>query len=99
MKNIQEKRIRLKKKIRAKILGGGGRPRLSVFRSNAYIYAQIIDDKKGVTLVSASDLKNYKDGKKGLPGTKSERAKIVGKEVSKLARKHRIIFRKFVLGF
>ncbi len=81
MKKTQEKRIRLKKKIRAKILGGGGRPRLSVFRSNSYIYAQIIDDKKGATLVSATDLKSDADKKI----TKTERAKIVGKEVSKLA--------------
>ncbi len=78
MKNKQEKRIRLKKKIRAKILGGGGRPRLSVFRSNTFIYAQIIDDAKGNTLVSASDLNNKK-------GTKTERSVLVGAEVAKLA--------------
>lgn len=78
MKKTQEKRIRLKKKIRAKILGGGGRPRLSVFRSNSFIYAQIVDDSKGVTLASASDIKSKK-------GTKSERASEVGKEVAKSA--------------
>lgn len=44
-------------KIRKQISGTGERPRLSVFRSNIYIYAQIIDDSKGKTLVSESDLK------------------------------------------
>ncbi|KKP72611.1 MAG: 50S ribosomal protein L18 [Candidatus Nomurabacteria bacterium GW2011_GWB1_35_20] len=51
MKKKDEKRIRLKAKIRAKILGTKMRPRLSVFRSNKFIYAQIIDDQKGKTLV------------------------------------------------
>lgn len=78
MKNTQDKRIRLKKKIRSKILGGGNRPRLSVFRSNSYIYAQIIDDNTGTTIASASDLKLKK-------GTKTERAGEVGKEVAKIA--------------
>ena len=73
-----DKRIRLKKKIRAKILGTEERPRLSVFRSNNYIYAQIINDEKSATLVSASDMKLNK-------GTKTERAKTVGEEVAKLA--------------
>lgn len=70
------KRIRLKKKIRAKVSGTTERPRLSVFRSNSYIYAQIIDDVKGVTLASASDLKIK-------TGTKAERAKKVGQEIAK----------------
>lgn len=78
MKKTQEKRIRLKKKIRSKILGGGGRARLSVFRSNSFIYAQIIDDNKGATIASASDMKINK-------GTKTERASEVGKEVAKIA--------------
>ncbi|MBP9715972.1 MAG: 50S ribosomal protein L18 [Candidatus Pacebacteria bacterium] len=78
MNKKQEKRIRLKKKIRAKIGVGSSRPRLSVFRSNAFIYAQIIDDTKGVTLASSSDMKIEK-------GTKTERATAVGAEIAKLA--------------
>jgi large subunit ribosomal protein L18 len=66
-----EKRIRLKKKIRNKINGNAKTPRLSVFRSNNFMYAQIIDDVKNVTVVSASDLKVKK-------GTKTENAKAVG---------------------
>lgn len=73
-----DKRIRLKSKIRAKIFGTAERPRLSVFRSNNYVYAQVINDDKSETLVSASDMKLNK-------GTKTERAKIVGAEIAKLA--------------
>ena len=73
-----EKRIRLKKKIRAKITGTKIHPRLSVFRSNNFIYAQIIDDINSVTIVSSSDLK-------AKTGTKTERSKAVGAEVAKLA--------------
>ena len=79
MKNKKvEKRIRLKKKIRTKIMGTKDVPRLSVFRSNNFMYAQIIDDMKRVTLVSSSDLKVTK-------GTKVERSKSVGEEVAKKA--------------
>ncbi len=75
MQNKQDKRIRLKKKIRARISGTSSRPRLSVFRSNKFIYAQVIDDASGKTLVEASDIKATK-------GTKTERAKEVGKMIS-----------------
>lgn len=78
MQNKVSKRLRLKSKIRSKVSGVALRPRLSVFRSNKFIYAQIIDDTKGKTLVSASDVKVEK-------GTKLERAKAVGENVAKLA--------------
>ena len=70
-----DKRIRLKAKIKAKMSGTGERPRLSVFRSNKFIYAQLIDDTLGKTLASASDIKIAK-------GTKIERAKQVGKMIA-----------------
>lgn len=71
-----EKKIRLKKKIRAKIYGTAICPRLSVFRSNNYIYAQMIDDGKSTTVASASDM----DVK---TGTKTERAIAVGVIIAK----------------
>lgn len=77
MNKKQEKRIRLKSKIRSKIFGTQECPRLSVFRSNKFIYAQVIDDTTGKTLLQANDLKIKK-------GTKSERAKEVGKNISAL---------------
>lgn len=73
-----EKRIRLKKKIRNKINGTANTPRLSVFRSNNFMYAQIIDDINNVTLASASDLKINK-------GTKQERSKAVGTLIAQKA--------------
>lgn len=76
-----EKRARLHKKIRSRISGTGERPRLAVFRSNRYMYAQLIDDVKGVTLVSASDL-SLSDKM-----NKVERAKTVGKSLAEAAKK------------
>jgi large subunit ribosomal protein L18 len=78
MINKTDKRIRLKKKIRTKIRGTEARPRLTVFRSNKFIYAQVINDATGKTLVQASDVKITK-------GTKSERAKEVGKAIATAA--------------
>jgi large subunit ribosomal protein L18 len=83
MINKQDKRIRLKKKIRTKIYGTEARPRLTVFRSNKFIYAQVINDVSGKTLTQASDIKMTK-------GTKTERAKEVGKMIAGNAIKLKI---------
>ena len=56
MSEKSNRRIRIKAHIRTKISGTAEKPRLTVFRSNAQIYAQIIDDVKGVTLAAASSL-------------------------------------------
>ena len=86
-----EKRKRLKSKIRAKIFGTSERPRLSVFRSNKFIYAQIIDDAKGKTLAQASDLpRPVKAGVKKTAGTKTERAKQVGAAIAEACSKIKI---------
>ena len=83
MMKKDEKRIRLKVKIRTKISGTSTHPRLSVFRSNKFIYAQVIDDQKGKTLTQASDVKIKK-------GTKTERAKQVGNMVAEVCKKLKI---------
>ncbi len=57
-------RIRRKNKVRAKISGNANRPRLSIFRSNTNIYAQLVDDETGKTLCASSDLKIDKKIKK-----------------------------------
>jgi len=57
----KEKRVRRHKKIRQKIRGTAERPRLSFFKSNYHIYAQVIDDDQGKTLVSASSLELRKE--------------------------------------
>lgn len=85
--------MRLKAKVRAKITGTSKRPRLSVFRSNKFIYAQVIDDMAGKTLAQANDLpRRVKAGVKinkslpaGRQGTKTERAKQVGKMIAEMA--------------
>ena len=56
-----EKRLKIKTRVRGKISGTQERPRLSVFRSNKQIYAQVIDDISGKTLASASSLKNRRE--------------------------------------
>lgn len=73
-------RKRIHKRIRAKIQGTATAPRLAVFRSTKYMYAQLIDDAKEVTLCSASDVAHK--GKH----TKAERAKKVGEEIAKKAK-------------
>ena len=77
-------RIKRHKRIRNKISGTPERPRLSVFRSTKHIYAQIIDDVNGVTLVAASTMeKSIADAVKEM--TKSEQAKFVGSELGRRA--------------
>lgn len=88
MNKKTDKRIRLKAKIRSKIKGTSKCPRLSVFRSNKFIYAQLIDDMTGKTLAQANDVKMKK-------GTKIERAKQVGKMIAEVAltkKINRVVF-------
>jgi large subunit ribosomal protein L18 len=75
-------RLKRHKRVRSKISGTPERPRLNVFRSETNIYAQIIDDVAGVTLVSASSLE------KGFTcdGTKTDAAKKVGQLVAERAK-------------
>ena len=67
---------------RRKIIGSKERPRLSVFRSSQHIYAQIIDDSAGKTLVAATDLKET--------GTKKEKAYNLGKKLAEKSLKAKI---------
>lgn len=83
----QEKRYRRHKRVRAKIFGTAKVPRLCVFRSAKHIYAQLIDDERGRTLVSASDLE-LKTKKRR---TKTEKAKEVGKLIAKKAVDKKIV--------
>ena len=74
-------------RIRENLFGTSERPRLNVFRSNANITAQIIDDEKGVTLVSASTLESELNIKNG---GNVEAAKLIGAEIAKRAKKAKI---------
>ncbi|MBQ2671987.1 MAG: 50S ribosomal protein L18 [Clostridia bacterium] len=79
-------RLKRHKRVRGKIQGTPNRPRMNVFRSRSNIYAQIIDDVKGTTLVSASSTeKDFKDY-----GGNKEAAKKVGQIIAKRALKKKI---------
>ncbi|ASK31659.1 50S ribosomal protein L18 [Chryseobacterium sp. T16E-39] len=73
-----EKRIRIKRRVRGKISGSSELPRLSVYKSNKEIYAQLIDDKNGKTLVAASSREKGVDAN----GTKIEVSAAVGKAIA-----------------
>ena len=84
MSNLKSnRRARIKKRIRKNISGTSTRPRLSVFRSNKQIYAQVIDDVKGVTITSASS--HVKDSTQKV--NKTDQAKLIGKEIAENASK------------
>ncbi|MCA3632116.1 MAG: 50S ribosomal protein L18 [Methylobacterium sp.] len=84
---IERRKARVRRQVRA---AANGRPRLSVFRSSKQIYAQVIDDAKGVTIVSASTVE--KDLRGSLKtGADIEAAKAIGKLVAERARKAGVI--------
>ena len=84
-----QKRLKRKKSIRKVISGASDRPRLSVFRSANNMYAQIVDDTTGQTLVAASTLSKELKGKLKNSGN-VEAAKKVGELLSKLAKKKKV---------
>jgi len=76
------RRLKIKQRVRKNVHGTPERPRLSVYRSNTGMYAQIIDDETGRTLVSTSSLKDKKAA--GVP--KIDQAKIVGAAIAEKAK-------------
>jgi large subunit ribosomal protein L18 len=80
----KQARLKRKRRIRKKIIGTLEKPRLSVFRSARHIYAQVIDDTSGITLVSASSLEKEIKGKSDL-GDKKAVANRIGKLVAERA--------------
>jgi large subunit ribosomal protein L18 len=78
-----ERRTRIKQRVRKIVTGTAERPRMNIFRSNKQIYAQLIDDENGVTILAASS------GDKTIAaeeGSKSEKAGLVGKLVAEKAK-------------
>ena len=78
-----ERRSKIRRRIRKNLAGTENRPRLSVFRSNKEIYAQIVNDTEGKTLAAASSRDKDIEAK----GTKSEIAATVGKALAEKAKK------------
>jgi large subunit ribosomal protein L18 len=79
-----ERKERIKMRIRKKIKGTAERPRLSVFRSNKQIYVQVVDDLKGITLLSACSREKDVASVTGIK--KTEQAKLVGKLLASKCR-------------
>lgn len=77
-----KRRKRIQRRVRKKISGTAQRPRLSVFRSNKYIYAQLIDDVAGKTIAQASSY----EAAVANDGNKSEQAASVGKLIAERAK-------------
>ena len=75
-----EKRNRIRMRIRKKISGTAEKPRIAVFRSNKQIYAQVVDDIKGITILSVSSREKEVAGQTGIK--KTEQAKLVGKSLA-----------------
>src|SRR5688572_26407405 len=76
----RESRQRRHRRVRKKVLGTSERPRLAVYRSNRYVYAQIIDDMSGRTLASASSKSAKPDG------DRTAQAKAVGEAIASAAK-------------
>ncbi len=79
-----EARLKRKRRIRKKILGTSDRPRLTIFRSARHIYAQLIDDTKGSTIVSASSIEESVKGGQAFDSKKSQ-AVHIGKLIAERA--------------
>lgn len=87
--NKNEQRVKRHVRLRHDLAGTTQRPRLCVYRSLTHIYAQIIDDVKGVTLVSCNTTqKDIREKVKDM--TNKEQAKFVGEQIAKLAKKKKI---------
>jgi len=89
-----DKRLRRKRRVRKKIFGTNERPRMSVYRSNKNVYAQLIDDNSGKTLVSASNIESDQSDRFA-ELNKSETAREVGKLLAERAKEQgfeRVVF-------
>ena len=85
MNSLRNKRKKTKRRVRAKISGTGQVPRISLYRTNKHIYAQVIDDEKAVTLCAASDISEKTKGK-----TKVERAMELGEKIGVLMKDKKV---------
>ena len=98
MANTQQRTVRRKRahrRVRSRVSGTGDRPRLSVYKSSKYIYAQVIDDLKGETLAQASSSEPDLRGRYEGGGNSRAAAKVIGEAVAERARQkgiERVVF-------
>ncbi len=90
MKQKRERRERAHLRVRTRVRGTGERPRLSVYKSLRYIYAQVIDDTRGVTLAAAASADPAVRGRLSKSAASQEAAKLVGELVAERARERGI---------
>ena len=81
--NKEKRRLKIRKSIRSKIIGTKERPRISIFKSNKGVYAQIIDDTSGNTMVSCSSVEIKKFGKNNIESSKEVGVKLAAKAKKK----------------
>lgn len=97
LKNRNRKRIKRAQRVRRKLRGNAGRPRMSVMKSHRHLAVQLIDDEKGVTLAAAStQMKKFRS--KTVTANK-EAARLVGAEIGELAKGQKISSVIFDRGF
>ena len=85
VKDRKQRRVKAKRRFRAAVRGTANRPRLAVYRSLRHVYAQVIDDDKGVTLASASTLEKDAVGELKSTGN-SDAGKFLGKLIAERAK-------------
>ena len=85
VKDRKQRRVKIKRRVRAAVHGTAGCPRLSVYRSLRHVYAQVIDDDKGVTLASASTLEKSTAGSLKTTGNR-DAGKFLGKLIAERAK-------------
>jgi large subunit ribosomal protein L18 len=87
VRDRKQRRVRVKRRYRETVRGTANRPRLSVYRSLRHVYAQIIDDDSGVTLVSASTLEKEAAGNLETKGNR-EAGALLGKLIAERAKEN-----------
>ena len=87
VKDRKQRRVKIRRRYRQAVRGTANRPRLSVYRSLRHVYAQIIDDESGVTLVSASTLEKSAVGSLKATGNR-EAGTLLGKLIAERAKEH-----------
>lgn len=89
LKRREQTRLRRQRRVRKRVKGSGEKPRLSVHKSNQHLYAQLIDDEQGMTLLSV-DTRSKEMQSKGLGKKSKKAALVIGAKIAELAKEKQI---------